>query len=155
MSAGANAEQSYAVPKLHSGTVIDHLRARTALRCLQVLRLPEETRVTVGINLESQRLGRKDIIKISDYELRGDPAAKLALISPDATLSIIRDYRLHGKHDLTPPLRFNGLLRCINPGCITRSEPVRGAFLVLSNDPVVVRCEYCERSIDAADFVWA
>ena len=42
-----------------------------------------------------------------------------------------------------------------HPACITQAEPVRGAFLVLSNDPVVVRCEYCERSIDAADFVWA
>ena len=42
-------DQSYVVPKLDSGTVIDHLRARTALRCLQVLDLPEDTRVTVGI----------------------------------------------------------------------------------------------------------
>ncbi len=32
--------KSYAVPKLGSGTVIDHLQARTALRCLQVLDLP-------------------------------------------------------------------------------------------------------------------
>lgn len=151
MNAG---DQSYVVPKLDSGTVIDHLHARTALRCLQVLNLPEETRVTVGINLESELLGHKDIIKIGGYELSGNEAAKLALISPDATLSIIRDYKVHGKHDLVPPLRFKGLVRCPNPACITRIEPVQGAFLVLSNDPVVVRCEYCERSIDAADFLW-
>jgi len=150
----SRSEQSYAVPKLGSGTVIDHLRARTALRCLQVLDLPEDTRVTVGINLESERLGRKDIIKIGGHELSGEEAAKLALISPDATLSIIRDYKVHGKHDLVPPLRFRGLILCQNPACITRFEPVKGAFLVLSNDPVVVRCEYCERSIEAADFDW-
>jgi len=149
-----NMEQSYVVPKLDHGTVIDHLRASTALRCLQVLDLPMDTRITVGINLESGRLGRKDIIKISDYELKGREAAKLALISPDATLSIIRDYKLHGKHDLTPPLRFQGIMRCVNPGCITRAERTTGSFLVLSNDPVVVRCEYCERSIDASDFIW-
>ena len=34
-----NLEQSYVVPKLDHGTVIDHLRASTALRCLQVLDL--------------------------------------------------------------------------------------------------------------------
>ena len=45
-------------------------------------------------------------------------------------------------------------MRCVNPGCITRDERVAGSFLVLSNDPVVVRCEYCERSIDASDFIW-
>ena len=148
-------DQSYAVPKLDSGTVIDHLRARTALRCLQVLDLPEHTRVTVGINLESERLGLKDIIKIGGHELSSEEAAKLALISPDATLSIIRDYAVHGKYDLVPPLRFRGLIRCPNPACIIATEPVTGAFLVLSNDPVVVRCEYCERSIEAADFDWA
>ena len=147
-------DQSYVVPKLDSGTVIDHLRARTALRCLQVLDIPEDTRITVGINLESGRLGHKDIIKIGGHELSGEEAAKLALISPDASLSIIRDYRVHVKHDLVPPLRFRGLIHCPNPGCITKVEPVKGAFLVLSNDPVVVRCEYCERSIEAADFLW-
>lgn len=147
-------DHSYAVPKLGSGTVIDHLRARTALRCLQVLDLPEATQVTVGINLRSERLGFKDIIKIGDHELSSDDAAKLALISPDATMSIIRDYKVHGKLDLVPPLRFRGLIRCINPACITRSEKVLGSFLVHSNDPVVVRCEYCDRAIEASDFEW-
>jgi aspartate carbamoyltransferase regulatory subunit len=146
--------KSYAVPKLGSGTVIDHLQAQTALRCLQVLDLPEDTQVTVGINLRSKRHGLKDIIKIGKHELTGDDAAKLALISPDATLSIIRDYKVHGKLDLVPPLRFTGLVKCNNPACITRIEPVRGSFLVLADEPVTVRCEYCERSIEAADFDW-
>ncbi|MEM8884824.1 MAG: aspartate carbamoyltransferase regulatory subunit [Planctomycetota bacterium] len=149
-----NPEQSYPVPKLDSGTVIDHLRGRTALRCLQVLRLPEDAQITVGINLRSERLGRKDIIKVGGHELGGEEAAKLALISPDATLSIIRDYEVHSKLDLVPPLRFRGLMRCTNPVCITNTEHVLGGFLVLSNDPVVVRCEYCERSIEAAEFAW-
>ena len=147
-------DQSYAVPKLDSGTVIDHLRGRTALRCLQVLDLPEDAQVTVGINLRSERLGFKDIIKIGNHELTGDDAAKLALISPDATMSIIRDYKVHRKLDLVPPLRFRGLIRCTNPACITRAENVLGSFFVQSNDPVVARCEYCERAIEAAEFVW-
>jgi len=143
---------SYKVSKLERGTVLDHLRAGTALRALRVMRLPPGATVTVGVNLHSARLGKKDIIKIEGYELTQDEAAKVALISPDATLSIIRAYEIVGKHDLVPPLRFKGLIRCQNPACIVHEERVPGSFHVESSDPVMVRCEYCERSIALDEF---
>ena len=101
---------SQQVAKLKEGTVLDHLRAGTGLKCLHVLRLPTGTTVTIGINRTSKRLEKKDIIKIERYELSESEAAKVALISPDATLSIIRDYKVVGKHGLHPPIAFRGLL---------------------------------------------
>lgn len=147
-------QHMYKVSKLERGTVLDHLRAGTALRALRVLRLPAGTTVTVGVNLHSARLGKKDIIKIEGYELTQTEAAKVALISPDASLSIIRAYEIVGKHNLVPPLSFKGLLECQNPACIVHDERVPGSFHVESSDPVTVRCEYCERSIalDEIDF---
>ena len=143
------------VAKLKEGTVLDHLRAGTGLRCLRVLNLPPATTVTIGINLTSKRLERKDIVKIERYELSEAEAAKIALISPDATLSIIRDYKVVGKHGLHPPIAFRGLLKCTNPMCIVHSERVPGAFVVESREPLAVRCDYCERSIPADQFVFA
>jgi aspartate carbamoyltransferase regulatory subunit len=143
------------VAKLREGTVLDHLRAGTGLRCLRVLKLPPGTTVTIGINLTSKRLERKDIIKIEKYELSEAEAAKVALISPDATLSIIRDYKVVGKHGLRPPVAFKGLLKCTNPACIVHTERVPGAFVVERRDPLVVRCDYCERSIPAEQFEFA
>ena len=137
----------YLVSKLRQGTVIDHLRAGTALRALRVLRLPPGRTVSVGIYLESGRLERKDIIKIEDYELNEEEAAKVALISPHATLSIIRDFEVTDKIDLHPPLRFKGILRCPNQACITNAENLRGSWLVIGRSPITVRCEYCERSV--------
>ena len=145
------ADQVYHVSALNNGTVIDHLQGGTALRALRALALPPDTRITIGINLRSKRLGRKDIIKISDYELSGDEAAKLALISPDLSLSIIRDYKVAEKHDLHPPTEFRGLIRCPNPTCIVRVEERIGAWLVTSMDPVTVRCRYCDRQLLVAD----
>ena len=138
---------TYKVSALEHGTVIDHLRGGTALQALRALALPKNTTVTVGINLLSKRLGHKDIIKIEGYETTTDEAAKVALISPDATLSIIRDYKVAEKVGLHPPETFRGLIRCVNPMCIVHKERVEGAFVVEAGDPVVVRCEYCERQI--------
>ena len=143
------------VSKLERGTVLDHLRAGAALRALRVLHLPADRTVTIGINLESPSLGRKDIIKIANYELTGDQAAKVALISPDATLAIIRKFKVTGKTKLKPPAAFKGLIKCPNPGCIVHEERVQGSFVVEQDDPVSVRCEYCERSIGADQFEFA
>jgi aspartate carbamoyltransferase regulatory subunit len=143
------------VAKLKEGTVLDHLRAGTGLRCLRVLKLPPGTTVLVGINLTSRSHGRKDLIKIERYELSESEAAKVALISPDATISIIRDYKVTGKHGLHPPIAFRGLLKCTNPACIVHTERIPGSFVVESREPLTVRCDYCERSIPADQFEFA
>jgi len=144
--------KTYLVSKLERGTVLDHLKAGTALRAMRILRLPQEQTVTLGQNLKSPRLGRKDMIKIEGYELTEDEAAKVALLSPDATLSIIRDFQVAEKHDLHPPESFRGLIRCPNPACIVHSERLPSSFVVEAHDPLTVRCEYCERSIPATEF---
>jgi aspartate carbamoyltransferase regulatory subunit len=143
------------VSKLKQGTVLDHLHAGTALRALRVLNLAADQRITIGMNLTSKRLGRKDIIKIDSYELNEDQAAKVALISPDATRSIIRDYKVVEKHDLHLPVAFRGLIKCGNPNCIVHKERVPGSFVVERHDPVTVRCDYCEHSITAEQFEFA
>ena len=143
------------VSKLKEGGVLDHLRAGTALRALRVLNLPPEQMVMIGVNLDSDRLGKKDIIKLDGYELTGEQAAKVALISPDATLSIIRDYKVVEKIGLKPPANFRGLLTCTNPACIVHDEGISGSFVVEGHDPVTVRCEYCERSISVDQFDFA
>jgi len=147
--------QVHQVSKLERGTVLDHLIAGTALRAIRVLDLPVGRTVTIGVNLKSQRFEAKDIIKIADYELTEVEAAKVALISPNGTLSIIRDFKVAEKHDLHPPLAFRGLITCPNPACIVQDEAVEGSFVVESHDPVQVRCEYCERSIAVDEFEFA
>ena len=143
------------VSALASGTVIDHLHAGTARRAFGALALPDGLTVTVGMNLMSSRMGEKDIIKIEGHELTADDAAKVALLSPEATLSIIRDFKVVEKIKLEPPERFRGLLRCPNPACIIHRERTPGSFRVVGTDPVTVVCEYCERDIpeSAFDFV--
>ena len=132
------------VSKIHNGTVIDHVAAGQALNVLSILGIDgtggEE--VSIGMNIPSDRLGRKDIVKVEGRELSQDEVDVLSLIAPDATINIIRDYEVIEKHRVERPDRVGGVLICPNRDCITNAdEPISASFEVLDEG---VRCVYCE-----------
>jgi aspartate carbamoyltransferase regulatory subunit len=133
------------VSALERGTVIDHLRQGTGLKVLAVLGLQEKGAVAIGLNLESKKLGMKDLIKIENRELSQEEVNKIAILSPEATLSIIRDYKVVAKFEPELSDTLTGLIRCSNPSCIGNHELIRSAFRVVNRRPLRVRCVYCER----------
>jgi aspartate carbamoyltransferase regulatory subunit len=55
------------VSAIQNGTVIDHIPARHLFKVIQILGLDKiEQQITFGTNLESKKLGKKAIIKISE-----------------------------------------------------------------------------------------
>ena len=134
------------VTALRSGTVIDHLGRGTALRTLRLLALDSETTVLTGINLPSAKYGQKDLIKVEGRELTDEEINKVALLSPQASLSIIRDYKVVRKIDPEIPDEIAGLIRCVNPACVTQDPAIDPHFFTESRVPLKLRCRYCERS---------
>ncbi|MEE6208802.1 aspartate carbamoyltransferase regulatory subunit [Salarchaeum sp. III] len=132
------------VSKIRNGTVIDHVNAGEALHVLALLEIDGsggET-VSLGMNVPSQTMGKKDVVKVEGRELSEDELDVLSLIAPDATINIIREYEVVEKKHVEPPETVSGVLACPNPDCITNDdEPVRPRFDVLSEG---VRCAYCE-----------
>lgn len=145
MSEESNGWVSRRVSALRHGTVIDHLNPGTALKAHRALAVPATALMAIGINLESTKLGHKDIIKIEDVELGQQELNKLALISPNATLSVIREYEVVQKFSIEMPDEFVGIVQCANPACVTRHEDVATRFRVELRDPTRLRCHYCER----------
>ncbi|MDY6818568.1 MAG: aspartate carbamoyltransferase regulatory subunit [Halobacteriales archaeon] len=141
------------VSKISSGTVIDHITGGQALNVLAIIGIDGtggET-VSVGMNVPSDRLGRKDIVKVEDRELSQAEVDVLSMIAPDATINIVRDYEVVDKSRVERPERVVGVLECPNRDCITATdEPIESKFEVLRDG---VRCEYCETIIreDIAD----
>ncbi|MFB6094270.1 MAG: aspartate carbamoyltransferase regulatory subunit [Halanaeroarchaeum sp.] len=132
------------VSKIESGTVIDHVTAGEALHVLAILGIDGSggDTVSVGINVPSERLGRKDIVKVEGRELSQSEVDVLSLIAPDATINIVRGYEVREKHRVERPDRVTGVLSCPNANCITNAgEPVETRFAVLADG---VRCEYCD-----------
>ncbi|MCG1003427.1 MULTISPECIES: aspartate carbamoyltransferase regulatory subunit [Halobacterium] len=131
------------VSKIQSGTVIDHVSAGEALHVLKLLGIDgtEGTTMSLGMNVPSDRMGRKDIVKVEGRELSDSEAEVLSLIAPEATINIIRDYDVVEKRRVEPPEEVGGVLVCPNRECITNAgEPVDPTFAVLDDG---LRCEYC------------
>ena len=142
------------VAALRHGTVIDHLTAGMALKALAVLGVPKVGAALLGIHLSSEKMGRKDLIKLEDREITDAEIAKLALFGPHATVSFIRDYKVWRKVEVKLPESITGILKCPNPNCITNHERViTTSFRVESASPTRVRCGYCERRLDESEFV--
>lgn len=135
------------VRKIKDGTVIDHIPAGHALYVLDILGITgkEGLRVAVVMNVDSRKLGKKDIVKIEKLELKPEDVNKIALIAPTATINIIRNYEVVSKSKVKIPEVIEDLLNCINPRCITNQprEPVRPLFKVLSTSPLKIQCIYC------------
>lgn len=137
----------YKVTALKQGTVIDHLPAGTALKALEVLGDMGGGVVTVGMRLDSRKWGKKDIIKVENKELTEEEVAKIALLGPHTTISIIRDYRIVDKLPVAIPGKIVGVVRCPNPSCITNHDELPTTFHVEGMEPLLVRCHYCERVV--------
>lgn len=147
-----NEQETLRVSKIKNGTVIDHIPAGRALAVLRLLGITgsEGHVVTVTMNVKSGKLGKKDLVKVEDLELMTEQVNKLTLIAPTATINIIRNYEVVEKRPVKLPDRIIGILRCINPGCITRQpmEHVSSKFTVVSKNPLRLECEYCGRYLE-------
>jgi len=131
------------VSKIRNGTVIDHVEGGQALNVLAILGIDgsEGLGVSVVMNVPSDRLGRKDVVKVEDRELSQSEVDVLSLIAPEATINIIREFEVAEKNRVTRPDSVTGVLSCPNRNCITNAgEPVETRFDVVADG---VRCDYC------------
>ena len=144
------------VKKIREGTVIDHISAGHSLTVLRMLGFSgKETNViSILMNVPSKKLGMKDILKIESRELNPSEVDKIALIAPHATINIIRDYNVVKKKNVKLPKVIRGPIECSNPTCISNAkEPIKSTFMVVSEDPLCLRCHYCSRLIEKEDIL--
>jgi len=138
------------VEAISNGTVIDHIPAHIGFKLLKLFKLiATEERVTIGLNLPSGALGKKDLIKIENTFLTEEQANQLALYAPQATVNRIENYQVTHKFTLALPETINGILICPNSNCISRSELTASNFKVRQVDKAIhLQCQYCETSFD-------
>jgi aspartate carbamoyltransferase regulatory subunit len=142
------------VSAIRDGTVIDHIRNESTFKVAEILNLMHEGRmVLIGVNLPSGRLGRKGLVKVEDREVTPQEANKIALIAPEATLNIIKDYRVVEKRKVELPQAVEGFVRCINPSCVSNQQSIESSFDVIGAAPPTLRCVYCERVMSGRDII--
>ena len=132
------------IDSIQNGVVLDHIKAGKSMDIYKYLHLDElDCSVAIIKNVRSDRMGKKDIIKIdSPMEVDLDV---LGYIDPDITVNIIRDgVRVEKKH-LALPEKLVNVIHCKNPRCITMAEPQLDAIFLLNDaDRHTYRCAYCD-----------
>lgn len=137
------------VAALENGTAIDHIPTEELFKVVSLLQLQKiDHRITIGNNLRSRKMGKKGIIKIADKFFREDEINRIALIAPNVSLNIIKDYEVVEKKEITLPDEIVEIVKCNNPKCITNNEPMKTRFHVIDKENVILQCHYCELKIN-------
>tara|TARA_Y100000031_G_C7961486_1_gene266186 strand:- start:39 stop:494 length:456 start_codon:yes stop_codon:yes gene_type:complete len=141
------------ISAIKDGTVIDHIPSNVALKVIDILDIKGiRGMISIATNLTSKSIGKKGIIKISGKDLTKEEVDKIALIAPNATVNIIKNYDVKQKIKVTIPSTINKIIKCSNPNCITNNEKnVATKFYVLDKEPLKVKCHYCERNMEKED----
>ena len=129
---------------VRTGIVIDHITAGRAMQLYELLGLDvEEGAVAIIKNVQSDKMGKKDIIKVdTERELNLDI---IGYVDPGATVNVIRDGKLLEKKTLELPGELRDVIRCKNPRCITTVEQeLSHVFRLTDKQNRVYRCMYCE-----------
>jgi len=129
---------------IKNGIVIDHIPAGESMALYHALNLDQlSCSVAMIINATSQKMGRKDIIKIDEkININLDV---LGYMAPDSTVNIIRNGIRMEKRQPDLPETVTDVIRCKNPRCITMTEQeLPHIFRLTDRENRVYRCIYCE-----------
>ena len=147
-------KQVQEVAALENGTAIDHIPTEAVFKVVSLLKLQKlNNRTTIGNNLRSRKMGRKGIIKISNMFFEEEEINRIALVAPNVNLNIIRNYEVVEKKHVVLPDEIEGIVKCVNPKCITNNEPMSTRFHVVDKQEVVLQCHYCEVKINKDEVV--
>jgi aspartate carbamoyltransferase regulatory subunit len=87
------------IRQIEYGTVIDHIASGKGARVVEALDLAKSDKVvSMLMNVQSKKLGKKDIVKIEGVHL--DPkeiAPKISQFAPKATVNLIKDSKVLSK----------------------------------------------------------
>ena len=147
-----NNKPALQVSALCNGTVIDHIPADKLFAVVNLLNIPTMgNNVTIGYNLESKKLGKKGLIKISDRFFTDDEVNKISVVAPNVVLNTIRNYNVVEKREVRMPDEIHNIIKCNNLNCITNNEPMSTHFYRANRDTHTLKCRYCEKEVSLDD----
>ena len=142
----SNKKTELLVAALENGTVIDHIPSELVFTIAQLLELEKlSSSVTIGYNLNSNKIGKKGVIKVADKFFSDEEISRLSVVAPNVVLNIIRNFDVVEKKEVIIPDELHGIVRCGNPKCITNNEPMSSYFHVVDKEAGTLKCHYCEK----------
>lgn len=133
------------VGRLNEGVVLDDIKAGKSMMIYHDLKLDKmDCCVAIIKNARSEKMGRKDIIKI-ECPIDSIDLDILGFIDHTITVNIVKDGSIVEKKELTLPKEIRNVIKCKNPRCITSVEQeLDHVFILADPEKEVYRCQYCE-----------
>ena len=140
------------VGQLNEGVVLDHIQAGKSMDIYKYLKLDKmDCCVAIIKNARSNKMGRKDIIKV-ECPIEELDLDVLGFIDHNITVNIIRDGEIVEKKDLTLPKKLVNIIHCKKPRCISSIEQeLDQVFFLADEEKEIYRCQYCEEKYSAFD----
>ena len=132
------------IDEITNGIVIDHIKAGKAMEIYKLLNLDQlECSIAIIKNVNSKKMGKKDIIKIDEaLDVNLDA---LGYIDNGITINTIENGVKTNKRHCELPERITNGVKCKNPRCITSVEQeIDHVFKLTDRENKVYRCIYCE-----------
>ena len=138
---------------IQEGFVLDHIKAGMSLDIYHDLHLDKlDCTVAIIKNARSQKMGKKDIIKV-ECPIDALDLDILGFIDHNITVNVIKNDRIVEKKKLELPKTIRNVIRCTNPRCITSIEQELEQVFVLTNPAKeIYRCKYCETKYKGKKF---
>lgn len=132
------------IDEITNGIVIDHIKAGKSMEIYKLLNLDQlECSIAIIKNVNSKKMGKKDIIKIDEaLDVNLDA---LGYIDNGITINTIENGVKTNKRHCELPERITNVVKCKNPRCITSVEQeIDHVFKLTDRENKVYRCIYCE-----------
>ena len=148
-----NKRKELIVSALENGTVIDHIPSKSVFQVIKILNLDTfDNQILFGTNLDSQKHGKKGIIKVKNKFFEKEEINKIAIAAPSATLIVIKNFEIIEKKQVDIPDTVEKFIKCINPNCVTNHESIPTRFTVVDKDAIKLQCHYCEKNTSKENF---
>ena len=133
------------IDSIKNGIVLDHIRAGRGMQIYNSLGLDQlDCSVAIIKNVKSNKMGKKDIIKIAGG-LDSIDLDVIGFLNHKITVNIITNGKISEKKTLHLPKKLTNVIHCKNPRCITSIEQeLPNVFLLTDPETATYRCKYCE-----------
>ena len=132
---------------IHEGFVLDHIKAGDSMRIYKNLKLEsldENCTIAMIMNAKSNKMGRKDIMKV-ECPIEALDLDILGFIDHHITVNVVKNDEIVEKRPLVLPKKIVNVISCKNPRCITSTEQELDQIFLLTDEAnKVYRCRYCE-----------
>ncbi len=132
------------VTGINNGIVLDHIKAGNGLKIFnRLINHDIDVPVVLIMNVNSNVLGKKDIIKIEDsFDVNLDV---LGLIDENITVNFIVEGKLKEKKKVSVPEVLTGYIKCKNPRCISHFDNyVAPQFTLYDRANLEYVCSFCD-----------